>query len=205
MLKKLQLFHSATAIGMVIGALATPLTKVQANPSLPTTDRPSISTPQPVTNIPTNSSPSTVQRNPATNNPVPSNPTTTNKPTANSPAPKNSVPVAFSPKIDTISGVAETALAEHLAKSEATFYGAYWCSHCQKQKSLFGATAAAKLPYVECAANAENSQRQLCKDKNIQLFPTWVVKGKLYPGIKDLKEIAAMTDYKGPKNFQYHK
>jgi thiol-disulfide isomerase/thioredoxin len=175
MLKKSQLFHSATTIGIVISAIAIPLTNVRANPSPSPIDRANSLAPQPVINSPT--------------------PTLSNPPAA----------VAFSPKIDTISGAAEMALVEHLAKSDVTFYGAYWCSHCQKQKSLFGATAAAKLPYIECAANAENSQRQLCKDKNVQLFPTWVVKGKFYPGVKDLKEIAAMTGYTGPTNFQYNK
>lgn len=199
MLKKLQFLHLATAMGIVIGALATPLTRVRANPSLPTNNPQSISAPQPAPSSPTNTSTPTLPNNPAANNPAPNNPA------PNNPTPRNTAPVAFSPKIDTISGSAETALVEHLAKSDVTFYGAYWCSHCQKQKSLFGAAAAAKLPYIECAANAENSQRQLCKDKNIQLFPTWVVKGKFYPGVKDLKEIAAMTGYKGPTNFQYHK
>jgi thiol-disulfide isomerase/thioredoxin len=193
MLKKLPLFRSATLIGMAFGAVVTPLIQVRANPSLTTPARQSISAPQPVVNSPNNSS------TPIPNNPAPTNPTPINA------APTQPAPVAFSPKIDTVSGAAETALAEHLAASDAIFYGAYWCSHCQKQKSLFGATAAAKLPYIECAANAENSQRQLCKDKNIQLFPTWVVKGKFYPGIKDLKEIATMTGYKGSTNFQYHK
>lgn len=71
-------------------------------------------------------------------------------------------------KIETVSGAAGTALVEYLAASDVKFYGAYWCSHCQQQKSWFGATAAAKLPDVECAADGENSQRQLCKD--LKLF-----------------------------------
>jgi glutaredoxin len=194
MLKKLQFLHLATAIGIVIGVASAPITSVRANPSLPNNERQSISAPQPAANIPTNSPPPTLPNQPIPSQPAPKNP-----------APTNPAPVAFSPKIDTISGVAETALVEHLANSDVTFYGAYWCPHCQKQKSLFGAAAAAKLPYVECAANAENSQRQLCKDKNIKMFPTWVVKGKFYPGIKDLKEIAAMTGYQGSTNFKYHK
>jgi glutaredoxin len=113
--------------------------------------------------------------------------------------------IALGAKVETVSGTAEIALVEHLAASDVKFYGAYWCAHCQKQKSLFGATAAAKLPYIECAADGENSQRQLCKDKNIQMFPTWVIKGKYYPGTRDLKEIATMTGYTGAMNFKYHK
>ncbi len=113
--------------------------------------------------------------------------------------------IASSVKIETVSGAAETALVEYLAASDVKFYGAYWCAHCQQQKSLFGAAAAAKLPYIECAADGQNSQRQLCKDKNIQMFPTWAIDGKYYPGTKDLKEIAKMTGYKGLMNFKYHK
>jgi hypothetical protein len=113
--------------------------------------------------------------------------------------------IAAGVKIETVSGAAETALVEYLTASGVQFYGAYWCAHCQKQKSLFGAAAAAKLPYIECAADGENSQRQLCKDKNIQMFPTWAIDGKFYPGTKDLKEIATMTGYKGSMDFKYHK
>jgi glutaredoxin len=113
--------------------------------------------------------------------------------------------VALDTKIDTVSGDAELALAEHLVKSGAKFYGAKWCTHCQKQKSLFGANAASKLPYVECAKDAENSQRELCKQLKIQMFPTWIVDGKIMPGTRELKDIAAATGYTGPMNFKYHK
>ncbi len=113
--------------------------------------------------------------------------------------------IAVDTKIETVSGTAELALAEHLVKSGAKFYGASWCSHCQKQKSLFGATAASKLPYVECAKDAENSQRELCKQMKIQMFPTWIVKGKIMPGTRELKDIAAAAGYTGPMNFKYHK
>ncbi len=113
--------------------------------------------------------------------------------------------ISIEPTIETVSGSAELALAKHLTANNVKFYGAYWCDHCLKQKSLFGAEATSKLPYVECAAGGANSQRQLCKEKNIQMFPTWVINGQYFTGTRDLKEIAAMTDYKGPINFKYHK
>ena len=113
--------------------------------------------------------------------------------------------IALGAKIDTVSGAAETALVEHLITQNVKFYGAHWCSHCQSQKSLFGAVAAAKLPYIECADGTENSQRQLCKEKDIKMFPTWVIDGKYFTGSKDLKEIAELTGYQGPKNFKYKK
>jgi glutaredoxin len=113
--------------------------------------------------------------------------------------------VALDTKIETVSGDAEVALAEHLAKIGAKFYGANWCTHCAKQKSLFGATAAAKLPYVECAKDGENSQRELCRQKKIQIFPTWIINGQILPGTRELKDIAKATGYAGPMNFKYHK
>jgi glutaredoxin len=113
--------------------------------------------------------------------------------------------IALGTKIDTISGAAEIAFAEHLAAQGTQFYGAYWCSHCQRQKSYFGAAAAAKLPYVECAKDGENSQRELCRIKDIKVFPTWVINGKNVPGAKSLKDLAALTGYKGSMNFTTQK
>ena len=113
--------------------------------------------------------------------------------------------VSLGAKIETSSGPAEIALAEYLAENNVKFYGAYWCAHCQQQKSLFGAVAASKLPYIECAEGGENSQRQLCKEKNIQMFPPSALKGKLLPGTLELNKIAALTGYKGPMNFKYQK
>jgi len=54
----------------------------------------------------------------------------------------------------------------------ATFYGAFWCPHCQTQKKLFGASAKL-LPYVECSTPDGNSQTQICIDKKITGYPTW--------------------------------
>lgn len=113
--------------------------------------------------------------------------------------------IALGAKIKTVSGNAETALAEHLVASGAVFYGAFWCSYCQTQKSLFGAIAATKLPYIECDKNGDNPQRQLCIDKNIKIFPTWVINGKYVVGTHELKEIAELTGYKGPTNFKYQR
>lgn len=127
------------------------------------------------------------------------------KPVVDSPTGAPAARTAAGVQVETVSGAAEIALAEHLAANNITFYGAYWCSHCKEQKALFGAVAASKLPYVECAADGENSQRQLCKDKNVQMFPTWSIKGKFLPGTRNLKELAELTNYKGPMNFKYYK
>ena len=67
-------------------------------------------------------------------------------------------------------------LAQCLSAKGATFYGAFWCSHCRTQKALFG-TAASALPYVECSTPDGNNQTPACKDKKIISYPTWVFEG----------------------------
>ena len=56
----------------------------------------------------------------------------------------------------------------------AIFYGAFWCPHCQAQKKLFGSSAKL-LPYVECSTADGNGQTQICKDKKITSYPTWIL------------------------------
>ena len=135
-------------------------------------------------------------------NPIVPNPVVNNSSNPSTLSPKK---IVAADKIETVSGSAEISFAEYLATNEIKFYGAYWCSHCKEQKALFGAVAASKLPYVECDKDGENSQRQLCKDINIQMFPTWVINGKYYPGTKNLKELAELSGYEGSTNFKYKK
>ncbi len=167
---KSQLLQSITSISIAVGSIATSLTLVQANPSVP----------------------NSVQQNTIVSQLASD---------SDSKPRRYGRKIASGVKVETVSGVAEIALAEHLAAKDIKFYGAYWCSHCQSQKSYFGAAAAAKLPYVECARDGENSQRELCKTKDIKMFPTWVINGKNIPGAKSLKDLATITGYKGPMNF----
>ncbi len=53
------------------------------------------------------------------------------------------------------------------------FYGAFWCPHCQRTKGLFG-TSVKLLPYVECSTPDGQGQTQICKDKKIESYPTWI-------------------------------
>ena len=88
-------------------------------------------------------------------------------------------------------------LAEHLAKSEAKFYGASWCPHCSEQKHLFGSSEK-RIPYVECSPGGPKApQAPVCKEKNIQSYPTWIINGQRYTGIQPLDTLAQLT------NFQY--
>ena len=105
------------------------------------------------------------------------------------------------PPVTTTSSPAEVALVEHLNDMGAKYYGAYWCPHCHEQKQLFGQEAAAKIDYVECAADGVNAQVEQCKAAGIQAFPSWEIKGEIYAGVRSLNEIADLSDYQGPRNF----
>ena len=65
--------------------------------------------------------------------------------------------------------------AKCLADKGAVFYGAFWCSHCQAQKKLFGSSQKL-LPYVECSTPDGRGQTQFCADKKIPGYPSWVLK-----------------------------
>jgi hypothetical protein len=54
----------------------------------------------------------------------------------------------------------------------AVFYGAFWCNHCDDQKKLFGSSAKL-IPYVECSTANGRGQMQICKENNIEGYPTW--------------------------------
>ena len=90
------------------------------------------------------------------------------------------------------------ALAEHLSGMDVKFYGAQWCPHCQNQKALFG-TAAKRLPYVECSPQGQSApQAQVCKDANIESYPTWIIKGKRYEQVMTMKDLADLTEFRAP-------
>jgi hypothetical protein len=59
--------------------------------------------------------------------------------------------------------------AQCLTDKGATMYGAAWCPHCQEQKAVFG-DSFKLVKYVECPDNT-----QLCIDKGIQGYPTWLI------------------------------
>jgi hypothetical protein len=57
-------------------------------------------------------------------------------------------------------------------KKTVTFFGAFWCPHCQAQKARFGKSAE-YLPYVECSTPDGQRQTQECINQGIVTYPTW--------------------------------
>jgi hypothetical protein len=92
----------------------------------------------------------------------------------------------------------QEALARHLAKSGAVFYGAYWCPHCQEQKELFGG-AAGLLPYVECDPKGARAQRERCRAAGVKVFPTWVLGAEPREGVLTLDELARLSGFRSPR------
>lgn len=85
------------------------------------------------------------------------------------------------------------ALAQCIAHSSTTFYGASWCPHCAAQKIKFG-TGAHYLPYVECAPPGSSEEAQTCVDHGITLYPTWVLPdGSLLVGVQTPQTLAQKT------------
>ncbi len=91
----------------------------------------------------------------------------------------------------------EAQLAQYLTDTGSVMYGAYWCPHCADQKALFQA-AADQIPYIECAADGDNAQPELCKQKGIQGYPTWEINGQFHLGVYTLDQLASMAGFSAP-------
>ncbi|MEA5577547.1 vitamin K epoxide reductase family protein [Anabaena sp. UHCC 0451] len=120
--------------------------------------------------------------------------------------PKEQPNPEFGWEITTTSGESEIALAEHLIKTDAKEYVAYWCPHCHDQKLLFGKEAYKIVSdniAVECAADSPKGKPELCQAAKIEGFPSWIINGKTYSGVQNLEELANITGYTGSRNFKY--
>ncbi len=87
------------------------------------------------------------------------------------------------------------ALASHLQQNDATFYGASWCAACQRQHQLFG-KARELLPYDECPPYGRQGALALaCQSAGIESFPTWIINGKRYQGVQELRDLARYSAF----------
>lgn len=85
-----------------------------------------------------------------------------------------------------------------LSEKGATFYGAFWCPHCQNQKKAFGG-AQKYLPYVECS-NPNHSMKEICVAAGVKGYPTWVfADGSRLSGEVPLQTLAEKTACPAPE------
>lgn len=80
--------------------------------------------------------------------------------------------------------------ARCLTEKGATMYGAVWCGHCQDQKKIFG-NSFKYINYVECPENQE-----LCRQKGIDGYPTWIINDKKYPGFQNFEKLSQLSGCK---------
>jgi thiol-disulfide isomerase/thioredoxin len=88
------------------------------------------------------------------------------------------------------------ALAVHLSDTDAKFYGASWCPHCQDQKRVFTASAK-RLPYVECSPTGRQGARSTeCVMEKIMNYPTWIISGRRYErGVVEPEVLARLSKF----------
>lgn len=91
------------------------------------------------------------------------------------------------------------SFATCLKDKGAVFYGAFWCTHCQAEKKLFGSSEKL-LPYVECSTPDGQGQTQICIDKKIENYPTWTfADGSQLNGEIPLQQLANKTSCSLPQ------
>ncbi len=76
------------------------------------------------------------------------------------------------------------ALAQCLSAKDVVMYGTSWCSHCQNQKSTFGASFQ-YVTFVDCDKNANE-----CLRAGVEGYPTWIVNGTKYAGEQNMYALA---------------
>lgn len=88
--------------------------------------------------------------------------------------------------------------AKCVADSGATFYGAYWCPHCATQKGLFKNSK--EIPYVECSLPNRAGETEICREMNIETYPTWILAdGERLVGVQQLTVLAQRTGCEIPE------
>jgi hypothetical protein len=96
------------------------------------------------------------------------------------------------PKVTKRSSARAVKVGQRLKALNAKMYGAFWCSHCNNQKQELGVEVAKQFDYIECDKDGANTQYKLCRSTKITGYPTWEIKGELYPGEKDLGELETL-------------
>ena len=84
------------------------------------------------------------------------------------------------------------ALAMCLSDKGMSMYGAYWCPHCANQKEMFGSSFK-YVSYIECDPKGDNANPQLCQEKGVEGYPTWIYEGQKYEGEMTLQKISDIS------------
>lgn len=93
------------------------------------------------------------------------------------------------PPPDTSSDTIDPEIMSRLVDTGATLFGAGWCGYTVKQLEALGITESNTmgLDYVDCDAD-----KDACEAAGVDAFPTWKIKGQLYPGYMDEARLRAV-------------
>ena len=87
------------------------------------------------------------------------------------------------------------ALARHLERTGAVYYGASWCPSCLEQHRMFG-QAARHLPYVECSPGGRGGGVAFeCVANDISSYPTWVIGNRRFEQALEPEELARRSRF----------
>lgn len=86
------------------------------------------------------------------------------------------------------------SLAQALRDKSMVLYGSYQSQDTIDQKALFG-DASKYLDYVECDQSGQSANPDECISQKIEVYPSWLYQGKLYPGKLTLSELAEAINF----------
>lgn len=90
------------------------------------------------------------------------------------------------------------SFAQCLTDKGVKMYGAWWCPHCSKQKTLFEG-GFDKVNYTECSAPGSRDMNQVCKDAKIDGYPTWeFADASRVSGEQSLEQLAKKSECQLP-------
>ncbi|MFH1365568.1 MAG: hypothetical protein ABIH28_03220 [archaeon] len=64
------------------------------------------------------------------------------------------------------------------------------CSACRIQEEMFGEN----VKYINVIDCFLTQNRQLCIEKNIEAFPTWIINREKYKGIQEIEVLKSLTN-----------
>lgn len=90
------------------------------------------------------------------------------------------------------------AFAKCLTAAGVQMYGAVWCPHCQRQKSLFG-DAVQYINLTECPDQECTGVMDKMQAAGIEAFPTWILKdGTKLVGEQTFEKLASVSKCPAP-------
>jgi len=93
--------------------------------------------------------------------------------------------LSFLNSSDTIS--IET-VADCLSETNSVMYGTLSCPYCNTQKDMFK-DQLYKIDFVNCEQNSQE-----CFNNEIRAYPSWIINGRTYEGMKDLDTLYKIAE-----------